>query len=124
MAKILVAVADRDERELYVLALRFAGHQLLGAGDIGEAYNVIAGSRPDLTLLDVRLLVANGYDPQESELKIVQDLNSAVVLLVDMNIKPETVVWVKSWEGEYIYTPIGLDQLTRQVNQYLKRNVK
>ena len=123
MAKILVAVPDRDKRELYIFALRFAGHQLFGASDIQEVEQLVRENRIELALMDVSILKEVERAPRPiSPAKL--DLDIPIIYLGDQERPPEKLHSIKSTVWEYLSRPLSLDQLTKRVNQALKKAKK
>ncbi len=83
MAKIVVADDDSDLSEVYSIALRTSGHEVLTARDGEEAIRMVRQHRPSVLLLDVWMPTMTGFDVLEalrhdsagSRLKIVMISN-------------------------------------------------
>ena len=62
MAKILIAEDERDIRDLVAFTLRFAGYEVVAAGNGEEAVDLAPKVNPDLILMDVRMPRMTGYE--------------------------------------------------------------
>jgi two-component system, response regulator, stage 0 sporulation protein F len=62
MPKILVVDDEVNVRKLYKKELEDEGHEVVTAANGAEALQVIAGTTPDLVILDIKLETENGLD--------------------------------------------------------------
>lgn len=60
--RVLIVDDDRDNREAYAEYLRFRGFEIAEAVNGVEAMQMVAGSLPDLVLLDLRLPDMHGNE--------------------------------------------------------------
>jgi CheY-like chemotaxis protein len=84
MAKILVADDEQDIRDLLSFTLKFAGHEVITAGNGEEAFQLAQQEKPELVLLDVRMPRMNGYEACRH-------------IKADPALKDVPVVFVSAW---------------------------
>lgn len=60
--KILVADDSRDARESIAIVLRMKGHDVVLAGDGGNAIAIMGAERPDAVILDLMMPIVNGWE--------------------------------------------------------------
>jgi DNA-binding response OmpR family regulator len=123
MAKVLVVVADGDERDLYIFALRFAGHEVSGADQLAEAYQLSKEVQPDLILMEARLLGVDEENRSPAHQKIM-DLKFPMLYIVDKGAGLESMLRSKPGIDQFVYRTTSLDQLTKRVNSLLKKKGK
>lgn len=124
MAKILVAVADRDERERYAFALRFAGHDVSGSGEFREAVSIALLTQPNLLLLDTRLLDQSEDQDAQFLAREIQNLHLPVMYLYDEATPLESFSGSTTGTEMFLRKPIALNAFAKSVNQFLKRSPK
>lgn len=118
---ILVAEDEEDVRELMVEAFRFNGFQVIGVPDGEEAVKEAKAILPDLILLDVRMPKMTGFEAckvlkaEEATKKI------PVVFLSAYGQEAEVKTGLKLGAEEYLFKPIALDELVRQVRKVLSK---
>ena len=95
MAKILIADDEQDIRDLLTFTLRFAGHEVIAAGNGEEALHLARQENPELVLLDVRMPRMNGYEACRQ-------------LKADPALKHIPVVFVSAW-GQDAEVKQGMD---------------
>ena len=110
LARIIVADHDREFRDLAIFALRFAGHEAVGASDGEECRSLAERTKPDLILMDDNL-------PR-------MDVDTGLVRVVLMH-SPDQALETHPDDAErgeeIIIKPSDIDQLVRQVNKLLKK---
>jgi CheY-like chemotaxis protein len=94
MAKILIVDDEQDIRDLLTFTLRFAGHEVIVAGDGEEAFQLARQEKPELVLLDVRMPKMNGYEACRH-------------IKADPALKHIPVVFVSAW-GQESEVKLGL----------------
>src|SRR5579864_1428163 len=62
MANILIVDDQPTNREVLVVLLKYAGHQLTEASDGAEALEITRAQRPDLVITDLLMPVMDGYE--------------------------------------------------------------
>ena len=124
MTRVLVADDDREVRELIIFALRFAGHEVLGASNGEEAVSLAKQSIPDLILLDVRMPKMSGYDSCKA-LKADRDTASIPVIFISARGQDtEVQAGLNAGAIDYIPKPIALDRLIEKVKFHLDNSTK
>ena len=115
--RILVADGDQDERELIILALRFAGFDVMGAKDSEQACNYFKVNHPDIGLVEVNL---PGIDRLA---ECMENRDEGATFIMFLSAEGEVDMKQFSWSGkaEIITKPISPDRLTRQVERHLHK---
>jgi DNA-binding response OmpR family regulator len=121
MAKIIVADDDRDIRELIIFALRFAGHDAMGAMNGEEVINLAKQNHPELILMDVRMPIMNGYEACKALKADASTASIPVIFLSARGQEADVQAGLKAGGDDYILKPISPDQLTEKVTLILKR---
>ncbi len=124
MAKILVVEDERDIRDLIAFTLKFAGYDVLTAGNGEEGFQIALKEIPDLVLTDVRMPKMTGYElckviKAEPTLEHVP-----VVFLSAKGQEGEVKTGLQVGATEYLLKPFAPDQLTRKVAAILGREKK
>jgi len=121
MPKILVAEDERDIRDLIGFTLRFAGFEVLLAGNGIEAIEKAPLEQPDLIILDVRMPKMTGYEAcrQLKENPVTSAI--PIVFLSAKGQEDEIQQGLASGALEYIVKPFAPDELADQVRDILRR---
>jgi len=126
MAKILIAEDELDIRNLITFTLRFAGHEIIAAGNGAEAVEQAIemadrGELPKLILMDVRMPRMTGYEACKL-IKADQRLEHIpVVFLSAKGQESEVNEGLEAGAVDYIVKPFAPDQLTSKVEELLKQ---
>ncbi len=121
MPKILVAEDERDIRDLIGFTLRFAGFEVLLAGNGIEAIEKAPLEQPDLIILDVRMPKMTGY---EACRQLKENPTTSAIPIVFLSAKgqeDEIQQGLASGALEYIVKPFAPDELADQVRDILRR---
>jgi CheY-like chemotaxis protein len=119
MAKILVAEDERDIRELIGFTLRFAGYEVVTAGNGEEAVEAARVELPDLILMDVRMPKMTGYEACEIMKADPAIANIPVVFLSAKGQDSEIRIGLAAGATEYLLKPFAPDELTQRVRELL-----
>ncbi len=119
MSKILIAEDQADLREMIVLTLRLAGHDVADAPD-GEAALLMARqSQPDLIILDMHMPLLTGWQVCE-KLRADQSMQSTPILLISgMANSEEIQAGLQAGAQECMRKPFELSQLMQRVEALL-----
>lgn len=121
MAKILIAEDERDIRDLVAFTLRFAGHEVVTAGNGEEAVDLAPKVNPDLILMDVRMPRMTGYEACKA-MKANPDLKDIpVVFLSAKGQESEIQQGMDVGAEAYLLKPFAPDQLTNRVKEILSK---
>jgi CheY-like chemotaxis protein len=121
MAHILVAEDERDIRELINFTLMFAGHTVTLAANGAEAVEKVAGAKPDLIMMDVRMPKMTGYEACR-QMKTMDDVKDIPVVFLSAKGQDEEVqTGIEAGAVAYILKPFAPEELTRRVGEILKQ---
>jgi len=117
-ATILVVEDDRPLQDALVTALETAGHDVLAAGDGGEALKVLSDRSVDLILSDVQMQPMDGREL----LRRLQQRQPAppVLLMTAYGTIEQAVAAMRDGAVDYLVKPFEADELERRVERYLK----
>ena len=121
MPKILVAEDERDIRDLIGFTLRFAGFEVLLAGNGIEAIEKAPLEQPDLIILDVRMPKMTGYEACRQLKENPATSAIPIVFLSAKGQEDEIQQGLASGALEYIVKPFAPDDLADQVRDTLRR---
>ena len=111
-----------DDEELFARAvgkkLRQSGAECVLALDLAEARDRLAGQRPDLIVLDVRLPDGSGLDFLR-ELRAGDHADLPVVVLTAFGGLEDAVAAMKERADDYLTKPIDLDELMVKIERVL-----
>ncbi len=116
---ILVAEDEEDVRELMVEAFRFNGFHVVGVPDGEEAVKTAKSMMPDLILLDVRMPKMTGFEACKVLKSEEVTKRIPVVFLSAYGQEAEVKTGLKLGAEDYLFKPIALDELVRQVRKVL-----
>ena len=119
MKKILIAEDERDIRELVSFTLKFAGFEVVAAGNGEEAVEVARLEKPDLILMDGRMPVLSGYDACRLIMADDATRQTPVVFLSAKGHEAEIQEGLTAGAVEYLLKPFAPEELIRRVNELL-----
>lgn len=119
MAKILIAEDERDIRDLVAFTLRFAGFEVVTAGNGEEALNLALLEVPDLIMMDVRMPRMTGYEACQRMKAEPTIAHIPVVFLSAKGQEAEIRTGMEMGAVEYLLKPFAPDQLTERVKSLL-----
>ena len=119
-ARILLVEDERDLREAMTDALASDGHLLAVAGDGDAALDALAGTLPDLVLLDVGL--GAGMDGIEVCRRLRSlDGDVYVMMLTAHDDEADVVRALEAGADDYVTKPVGIAELRSRVRAALRR---
>jgi two-component system alkaline phosphatase synthesis response regulator PhoP len=119
MTKILVAEDERDIRDLIAFTLRFAGYEVVTAGDGQEAWEMVGQEMPDLILMDVRMPRMTGYEACQKMKADPKVKDIPVVFLSAKGQDSEIRSGLEAGATEYLLKPFAPTDLTQRVKELL-----
>ena len=109
MARILVVDDEEGIRKILQQVLTYEGHDVSTAGGGGEALSVFNDSRPDLTLLDVKMARMDGLEVLD---RIREIDPAAVVVMISGHGTIETAVEAtRRGAFDFLEKPLDTDRL-------------
>ncbi len=124
MAKILIADDAPDIRELIAYTLRFAGYEVVSAGDGDEAVQLALKEMPDLVLLDVRMPRMTGYEACKAIKANEKTKDIPVMFLSAKGQESEIQAGMQAGAVEYLLKPFSPDQLTACIQAVLAKTAR
>lgn len=121
MGKIQVLVVDDEPRYLKLVRynLEAAGYEVITAASGEEALSMVAGTNPDLIILDIRLPGINGY---EVCTRIREFSATPIIMLTAKGEEREKVQGLRLGADDYITKPFGAEELVARVESLLRRS--
>jgi two-component system OmpR family response regulator len=118
-ARLLIVDDEPNIRELLSASLRYAGFEVLTAGDGREAVQVAERCRPDLVVLDVMLPDMDGFD-------VIRRLRSGarplpVVFLTARDATGDKVTGLTLGGDDYVTKPFSLEEVLARIRAVLRR---
>ena len=121
--KIMIVEDEEGTRETWQEFFQGLGYDVFGAGDGRQALEMIRMNRPDIILLDLRLLPdMDGYqvcqhlknDPLTSDIPII-------MITAFLTGASDTVRGLEYGADDYLSKPVDLDVLAAKVKSVLRR---
>jgi two-component system OmpR family response regulator len=105
--------------ELLSGSLRFAGYEVVTAASGAEAVRAVAGSRPDLVLLDVMMPGGDGFEVVRRVRDTSPDV--PVIFLTARDEVSDRVTGFDLGADDYVTKPFSLDEVLARIKAVLKR---
>ena len=118
-ARLLVVDDEPNIRELLSTSLRFAGFDVVAAGNGREALNAVEKQAPDLAVLDVMLPDMDGFT-------LTRRLRASgrhfpVVFLTARDDTEDKVTGLTVGGDDYVTKPFSLDEVVARIRAVLRR---
>jgi DNA-binding response OmpR family regulator len=121
MKSTILVVDDEPDIVLMIRTiLRSAGYEVMTAGSVREADQVLSAEEPDLVLLDIRLPDGEGWEILE---RLVEEgrHERLPVVMISAHSTPSTAVRaLESGARAYIVKPFTADQLIGTIDTQLR----
>jgi two-component system OmpR family response regulator len=118
-AKLLVVDDEPNIRELLTTSLRFAGFDVVGAGDGAEALALAEQHRPDLVVLDVMMPDMDGFTVTRKLRERGRDI--PVVFLTARDETGDKVTGLTVGGDDYVTKPFSLEEVVARIRAVLRR---
>ncbi len=118
---ILIVEDEQPIREMVGFALGRAGYELREAGDVTEAYEVMADRLPDLILLDWMLPGASGIEMARRLKKDELTQHIPIIMLTARGEEEDKVAGLDSGADDYITKPFSPRELLARIKAVLRR---
>lgn len=118
---ILIVEDEQPIREMVGFALGRAGYELREAGDVSEAYELMADRLPDLILIDWMLPGASGIEMARRLKKdeLTQDI--PIIMLTARGEEEDKIAGLDAGADDYITKPFSPRELTARIKAVLRR---
>jgi DNA-binding response OmpR family regulator len=117
-SQILVVDDDATTRELLLVALERAGHEVREAADGRAGLRELYSTSPDLVILDVEMPELDGW----TTLERIRDLSDVpVLMLTARGAEFERVRGLQGGADDYVTKPFGRQELVARVQALLRR---
>jgi len=123
MATVLIADDYDSQRELYELALRYAGFAVHGAAEGEQALALVRGTQPDVVVLDLAMPKIDGWEVCR-RLKADPATRSIPIIVITAHAVPGVRESAEHAGCDaYLTKPCMPDELVAAVRQQLNRPV-
>lgn len=114
MAEARILVLDDDELLRTVIAERLErqGHEVMAAGSLKEARNLVAQAVPDVAFLDIKLPDGEGTELLR---ELAETTDAAVIMMTAHATVQSAVAALKLGARDYLEKPFSLDRLDSRV---------
>jgi len=118
-ARLLVVDDEPNIRDLLASSLRFAGYDVLSAGDGTEALRLATTEKPDLVILDVMLPDMDGFTVTR-KLR-ASGIDMPILFLTAKDDMRDKVEGLQAGGDDYVTRPFGLEEVVARINAILRR---
>lgn len=109
--KILLVEDDPDDLALARIELERLGHEVVGAGDAGEALRLMPRERPDLVVTDIRMPGMDGFDLTRAVQRLTAPRWQPVIFLTGHRDEALEVKALATGADGYIVKPASAEVL-------------
>ncbi|MGA1138990.1 MAG: response regulator [Ilumatobacteraceae bacterium] len=121
MATILLVEDDAGIRAALSLALEDEGYEMLQAPDGRTGLALVAGERPDLVLLDLRLPDISGFEVCR---EIRAKSNLPIIMVTAQTDTHDLVAGLEAGADDYVTKPVNSKELAARIRAALRRIVR
>ncbi|MGA1169904.1 MAG: response regulator [Ilumatobacteraceae bacterium] len=121
MATILLVEDDAGIRAALSLALEDEGYEMLQAPDGRTGLALVAGERPDLVLLDLRLPDISGFEVCR---EIRANSNLPIIMVTAQTDTHDLVAGLEAGADDYVTKPVNSKELAARIRAALRRIVR
>ncbi len=120
--RTVLYIEDNEANRLLIRrVLEAEGYAVLEAGDGSSGLEVVRRSTPDLILLDINLPEMDGYE-LVSRLRGIMELDNTPIIALTANVmKGDRERTLAAGCDGYIQKPIDVDDLPRQIADFIRR---
>lgn len=118
---ILYVEDNPDNRLLVRRILQAENYKMLEATNAVEAIDLLETTIPDLILMDINMPEMDGYT-LTAKIRAMPGLGRVPILAVTANVmRGDKEKTLEAGCDGYIQKPLDIDQLTREIEKFLKR---
>ena len=119
---ILYIEDDSNNRNLVRRVLMAEGYDVVDAANATQAMEILHRLRPDLILMDINMPEVDGYTLTH-QIKSMPGFATIPIVAVTANVmRGDRERSLEAGCDGYIQKPIDIDNLTMQIERYLKRS--
>ncbi len=118
---VLVVEDDRNIQELLQLYLEKEGYAVTLASDGGQGLNKFRAIKPDLVILDVMMLVMDGFEVCKS---IRAESRTPIIMLTAKGELEDKVAGLKNGADDYMTKPFEMQELLARIEAVLRRGAE
>ena len=118
---LILYVEDNPENRLLIRRiLEVEGYTVAEAENAATALKFVASQTPDLILMDINMPDVDGYT-LTAQMKTIPDLMNVPIVALTANVmKGDRERTLAVGCDGYIQKPVDVDELPKQISQYLK----
>ena len=122
---VILYVEDNADNRLLVKRILMAeGYRILEAEDAIQALGILKTEKPNLILMDINMPDVDGYT-LTARLRAEGQVNGTPIIALTANVmKGDREKSLAAGCDGYIQKPVDVDQLPRQIERFLKINVR
>jgi two-component system phosphate regulon response regulator PhoB len=124
MSCILVVDDDPAIREMVGMALTRAGYEMLEAGSVPEARQLITSRRPDLVLLDWMLPGQSGFEFARQLYNDSSHTSPPIIMLTARDQEEDKVAALEAGADDYVSKPFSVSELLARIKAVLRRSAQ
>lgn len=117
--RLLVVDDEPNIRDLLASSLRFAGFEVMSAGDGTEALRLATSEKPDLVVLDVMLPDMDGFTVCQKMRS--SGVDTPVIFLTARDGMDDKVQGLEAGGDDYVTKPFGLEEVVARIHAILRR---
>jgi two-component system phosphate regulon response regulator PhoB len=124
MSSILVVDDDPAIREMVGMALTRAGYEMLEAGSVPEARQLITSRNPDLILLDWMLPGQSGFEFARQLYNDSSHTSPPIIMLTARDQEEDKVAALEAGADDYVSKPFSVSELLARIKAVLRRSAQ
>jgi two-component system phosphate regulon response regulator PhoB len=124
MSSILVVDDDPAIREMVGMALTRAGYEMLEAGSVPEARQLITSRKPDLILLDWMLPGQSGFEFARQLYNDSSHTSPPIIMLTARGQEEDKVAALEAGADDYVSKPFSVSELLARIKAVLRRSAQ
>jgi DNA-binding response OmpR family regulator len=115
MAKVAIVEDDGELRRMLELTMRYAGFEVVSAGDGKHGLDIIIRERPQVAVLDVMMPGMSGFELCHAVKHLMGSRAPYVIILTARGQKTDIAAGLAHGADLYLVKPIDASQLLRHV---------
>ncbi|MEH1886224.1 MULTISPECIES: response regulator [unclassified Nostoc] len=122
--QVLVVENDRDSRDLYAILLQGLSANVITAGSVKEALEILSWFRPSIVVCEIRFLGESIYTLLNKLTAMEADNGNHIPIIVTSTSTTGTHDQIPDVEfEEYLLKPFDLDKFVSMIRNQVQKNV-